>query len=273
MARDLENGKEERFAGIKEPYLAALREDWDDMKRFFDNNPGLLLSPLTIDNDTAFHIAAYSKEKELLEHLVQLLPTSPSSLFEALNKTNKHGNNTFHEVATTNRVDTAEFLVKKLQAASGADEACGSSRLKALLEERTQLGETPLYRAAACGQIKMAKFLAKKFGDSNLSYHFRRKDQVSTLHIAVIGQHFDTAIWLLGKHKELAKKLETNNLTCLHLLAKMPSAFRSSSHIGILKKILFYWLPSQMEDKDSDDDDDDDADNGCDLKNFYKVPN
>uniref|UniRef100_A0A7N2LT22 Uncharacterized protein n=1 Tax=Quercus lobata TaxID=97700 RepID=A0A7N2LT22_QUELO len=230
MARDLENGKEERFAGIKEPYLAALREDWDDMKRFFDNNPGLLLSPLTIDNDTAFHIAAYSKEKELLEHLVQLLPTSPSSLFEALNKTNKHGNNTFHEVATTNRVDTAEFLVKKLQAASGADEACGSSRLKALLEERTQLGETPLYRAAAC----------------------------------------DTAIWLLGKHKELAKKLETNNLTCLHLLAKMPSAFRSSSHIGILKKILFYWLPSQMEDKDSDDDDDDDADNGCDLKNFYK---
>nr|POE63960.1 hypothetical protein CFP56_01997 [Quercus suber] len=123
------------------------------MKRFFDNNPGLLLSPLTIDNDTAFHIAAYSEEKELLEHLVQLLPLSPSSLFEALKKTNKHGNNTFHEVATTNRVDTAEFLINKLQAASGADDVCGSSRLKALLEERTQLGETPLYRAAAFGGI------------------------------------------------------------------------------------------------------------------------
>ena len=102
MARDLENGKEERFAGLRESYLAALREDWDDMKRFFDNNPGHVLSPLTIDKDTAFHIAAYSKETELLEHLVQLLP--PSSLFEALNKTNKHGNNTFHEVATTNRI-------------------------------------------------------------------------------------------------------------------------------------------------------------------------
>nr|POE63955.1 hypothetical protein CFP56_01993 [Quercus suber] len=145
---------------------------------------------------------------------------------------------------------------------------CGNSRLKELLEERTQLGETPLYRAAAFGQTKMAKFLAKKIGDSNLRNHFRRNDEVSILHIAVIGQHFETAIWLLGKDKGLAKGLETNNLTCLHLLAKMPSAFGSSSHIGILKKILCYWLPSQREDKDSDDDDD--ADNGCDHKNFSR---
>ena len=117
------------------------------MKRFFDNNPGRVLSPLTIDKDTAFHIAAYSEKKELLEHLVQLLP--PSSLFEALNKTNKHGNNTFHEVAITNRVDIAELLVKKLQEAPGADKV-----LEELLKERNQLGETPLYRAAALGQTK-----------------------------------------------------------------------------------------------------------------------
>ena len=95
----------------------------------------------------------------------------------------------------TNRVDTAEFLVKKLQAASGADEVRGS-RLKELLEERNQLGETPLYRAAALGQTKMAKFFAKKIGNSNLSYHFRRNDQVSILYIAVIGQHFGLSLSL-----------------------------------------------------------------------------
>ncbi|KAM4112784.1 hypothetical protein ACJW30_05G166800 [Castanea mollissima] len=114
----------------------------------------------------------------------------------------------------------------------------------------------------------MAKFIAKKIGNSNLRYHFRRNDPVSILHIAVIGQHFDTAIWLLGKDEELAKGLETNNLTCLHLLAKMPSAFRSSFHIGILKKILCYCLPSQMEDEDIDDDDD--RDNGRDHKKFSR---
>ena len=59
MARDLENGKEERFAGLKKPYLAALRGDWDDMKCFFDNNLEHLRSPLTIDKDTAFRIIEF----------------------------------------------------------------------------------------------------------------------------------------------------------------------------------------------------------------------
>ena len=59
-----------------------------------------------------------------------------------------------------------------------------------------------------------------------------------------IFQYADTAIWLLGKDKEFATRLETNGLTCLHLLAKMPPALGSSSHIGILKKILSYCMSS-----------------------------
>ncbi|XP_030969096.1 uncharacterized protein LOC115989530 isoform X3 [Quercus lobata] len=102
----------------------------------------------------------------------------------------------------------------------------------------------------------MAKYLATKVGD--LSSHFRRrKDKMSILHIAVIGQHFDAAIWLLRKDRELAKKEEQNGLTCLHLLAKMPHVFRSYSeytYMAKLKKFLYYCLPSQFEDDDVSDD-------------------
>ena len=55
----------------------------------------------------------------------------------------------------------------------------------------------------------------------------------------------DTAIWLLGKDKGLAKKKEQNGLTCLQLLAKMPHVFRSYSefsHMGKLKKFLYYCM-------------------------------
>ena len=55
----------------------------------------------------------------------------------------------------------------------------------------------------------------------------------------------DTAIWLLRKDKELAKREEQNGLTCLHLLAKMPHVFRSYSefsHMGKLKKFLYYCM-------------------------------
>ncbi|KAM4112779.1 hypothetical protein ACJW30_05G166500 [Castanea mollissima] len=237
---------------LKKPYLAALGKQWDVMKRFFEINENReqLCSKMTVEEDTAFHIAAYSEEKELLQHLVKLLPPS-SSLFAALNKTNTHGNNIFHEVAATDRVETAEFLVKKLQEVRSPDEG----KLEDLLMAKNKLGETPIYRAVAHGKTEMAKYLATQVGD--LSTHFRRKDEMSILHIAVIGQHLDTAIWLLRKDKELAKKKEKNYLTCLQLLAKMPHVFRSYSefsHMGKLKKFLYYCLPSQFEDDDVSDD-------------------
>ncbi|XP_075667191.1 uncharacterized protein LOC142636780 isoform X2 [Castanea sativa] len=260
MERDLEEGREKQLqtiSSLRKPYLAALGRQWDVMKRFFKENENRtqLCSPMTAEEDTAFHIAAYSKEKELLQHLVELLRPS-SSLFEALYTTNTHGNNTFHEVAATDRVETAKFLVEnKLE----------EGKLEDLLTAANKLGETPIYRAVAHGQTKMAKYLADKVGD--LSSHFRRgKDDMSILHIAVIGQHFDTAIWLLGKDKELAKvgkvnelakKKEQNGLTCLQLLAKMPHVFSSYSkisHMGKMKKFLYCCLPSQFEDDDFSDD-------------------
>nr|XP_023894958.1 uncharacterized protein LOC112006892 [Quercus suber] len=253
MERDLEEGKEknwETISMLRKPYLAALGGQWDVMKSFFEKNRAQLCSQMTVEEDTAFHIAAYSEEKELLQHLVNLLPAS-SSLFEALNMKNTHGNNTFHEVATTDGVETAKFLVKKLQEVYRPDEG----KLEDLLKAENKLGETPIYRAVAHGQTKMAKYLATKVGD--LSSHFRRKDDMSILHIAVIGQHFDTAIWLLSKDKKLAEKKEQNGLTCLHLLAKMPHVFGSYSefsHMGKLKKFLYYCLPSQFEDDDVSDD-------------------
>ena len=100
MMRDLEINKEEEdvdpseaFFGLKPPYKAALREDWDAMKSFFNDYPEHIVSPLTINGDIALHIAAYSESKDLLQHLVDLLP--PSSIFYALSKKNNHVNNHF----------------------------------------------------------------------------------------------------------------------------------------------------------------------------------
>jgi hypothetical protein len=53
----------------------------------------------------------------------------------------------------------------------------------------------------------------------------------------------ETAIWLLGKDKTLGTKKEINGMTCLHLLAKMPSAFRSScDDMGKVKKLLYHCM-------------------------------
>ena len=209
---DLEN-----FSLLKDPYMAALNGDWDTLKNFFtEENRLLLFASMTIDSDTALHIAAYSGKKYVLQHLVDLLPLN--SVLEALSQKNDHGNNTFHEVATTNKVEAAKFLVRKLDAAEVKDQ------LHKILGAKNDLGETPVYRAAAHGHTKMAKFLLDEYvadkssakvktNVADISLHFQRKDSVSILHIAVIGQHFGLSLsytlFLLHSKLELSNhKLE-----------------------------------------------------------------
>jgi len=168
------------FSGLKKPYQAALNADWDAMKSFYDKHPERVVHPLTIDGLTALHIGGYNSEgTELLQHLLGLLPSSEISL--AISKKSDHNNNVFHEVASTNNVASAKLLISKLSENNLPD-------LKNILEDRNQIGETPLFRAAALGQIQMAKFLAKLVGDT--SPHFHRHDSMSILHTAVLGQHF-----------------------------------------------------------------------------------
>ncbi|XP_050288427.1 uncharacterized protein LOC126727019 isoform X2 [Quercus robur] len=251
---DLELGQVEgfdsdNFSSLRDPYMAALNGDWDNFKNFFtEKTRQLLFASMTIDSDTALHIAAYSGKKYVLEHLVELLPSH--RVHEALSKKNDHGNNTFHEVATTNKVEAAEFLVCKLNAVDVEDQ------LLKILNDKNNLGETPVYRAAAHGHTKMAKFLLDECV-ADISLHFQRKDSVSILHIAVIGQHFDTAIWLLGKDKKLAERKakmreREPGQTCLQLLAKMPTAFCSTSRIGTLKRFLYVCLPGYVDDVDDE---------------------
>ena len=122
MERDLEEGKEinwEKTSRLRKPYLAALGGQWDVMKSFFEKNRAQLCSQMTVEEDTAFHIAAYSEEKELLQHLVNLLPAT-SSLFDALNKKNQHGN-----CGAQQFVDQAHLPLESPKAQS--EESCGPS--------------------------------------------------------------------------------------------------------------------------------------------------
>ena len=170
-------------------YMAALKGDWETWKSFFTEkeNHQHMSASMTINSDSALHIAAYSGKKNVLQHLVDLLP--PNRVLEALSQKNDHGNNTFHEVATTNNVEAAKLLVEKLV------EANGKEQLQELLDDGNYLGETPVYRAAAHGHTKMAKFLVENVAEDRLqTLHFQRDDRVSILHIAVIGQYFGLSL-------------------------------------------------------------------------------
>jgi ankyrin repeat protein len=108
------------------------------MAKFCEKYPGLLFDYLTVDRDTAFHIAAYSERTGLLTHLLSLVPND--RVFEALSKKNTHGNTTFHEVAATDKVEAAKILIRKLQGVYRQDKVGGNNmaHLRELLDYRNQ---------------------------------------------------------------------------------------------------------------------------------------
>ncbi|KAH9803504.1 hypothetical protein KPL71_001791 [Citrus sinensis] len=107
-----------------------------------------------------------------------------------------------------------------------------------------------LYRAAALGKTKVLQILTEQVGD--LRHHFYGNDDKTVLHMAVLGQHFDTAIWLLKHDSSLANKRTSkgpDGLTCLQLLALMPSAFKSYSKTAdIWTSLVSSCLPTYDDD-------------------------
>lgn len=252
----------EYFTKIKVPYEAALKQDVGSMKEFYKTKPGKTLSDiLTISRDTHFHIAAYKGNEKMLQTLFEMLPQE-IDVREVLTQKDIHGNTPLHEVATTDNVKAAELLVGRLLARKDGKISVQEKDIRErenLLKLRNNFGETALFRAAANGRKKMLQYLVKEVEHvGDIREHYYRNDQISILHIAIIGQHFDTALWLLKRERTLGLLKEKSGMTCLQLLASMPKAFKSSSQIKGLKLFVYICLPSNLRESNDDDYDDDD---------------
>ncbi|KAJ4703090.1 putative Ankyrin repeat family protein [Melia azedarach] len=281
MARELEiqiDDQQYHVEKMRDAYSMALRRNWQGFQDYYRRHPNTLFNPLTVNGDNAFHFAAGSRNPQLVRALLDLLP-NPSEKFAAVTTTDDLGNTPLHEVATKNCVEAAQHMVailldprswpdnedekkKHIRTAKGLPE--DKKKLpddpKKLLM-RNKSGATPLYMAAADGKKKMTLYLAtivEQIDPNLLHHHFRKNDELSVLHMAVMGQHFDTAIWLLKKEEEflgtkeyyaegeakLAKREEENGMTSFHLLALIPLPFKSFRPMSIFTKLLYSLIPA-----------------------------
>ncbi|GKU89911.1 hypothetical protein SLEP1_g3983 [Rubroshorea leprosula] len=235
---DLEN-----FEVMKVSYELALRNECESIKTLYQTKRCALFHTITPCEDTVFHIAAYLGSTELLYVLFEMVPMSRT--WEVLTMKNMHGNTLLHEAATNDKVDAAKFLIEKAH----------GERVTMLMEQN-QLGETPLYRAAAFGTKEIVEYLANEVEkeEGALQTNFTRSsDNLSILHIAIMNEQFETARWLLDKDPDLAMK-ENYEKTCLHVLATMSTAFKSSSgKMSGFKEIMYGMIPGDLVHRDKTD--------------------
>ncbi|CAL9020196.1 unnamed protein product, partial [Prunus brigantina] len=265
---EMEEMAEEVFIGkalskCQKPYKWAMYGKWERLTEFYRNQPDEVVRQLTTNNDTVLHVVAVAGRNDVLRFLIDLIK-KPEKLLAAFSFGNNYGNTILHEVAASGNLRAAKILMSKENIVKEKYRS-----YKSMLAIRNSLGETPLYRAAAFGHTNLVEYLAfqvklqpqqqdieqqdiEKQQEEAMEYHFNRDhDHIPILQIAVISQHFETALWLLKKYPDLANRKESNGLTSLQLLAQMPYAFEAKFRKSIWKMLIYKWIYPSTDDLES----------------------
>jgi len=199
-------------------YKAASEGDWDLMKKAYDEEyDKYMMSPITVLNDTAFHLAVYSRKDEPLKSLLdnvnkKSIPKNPCTL------QNAYGNTVLHEAVFTGNMKAVELLLQF------TPKEQGDYHPSMQLQTKNALGETPLYRAASCGKKEIVEYLVikmKQISKGKLLEKHRRRgyldkekndnsekvDLKPILHAAIEGQHFGIVLNLIPSHMKFSRHL------------------------------------------------------------------
>ncbi|XP_027338221.1 uncharacterized protein LOC113852179 [Abrus precatorius] len=200
---------------MEKPQHAVLKEDWKAFKKFFEQDNKALLEPMDLDKNTAIHVATRSDKPQLLAELLDMLPITDR--WHALRRKNVHRNNVLHHAVNfTDNVGILDMILKyenEVPPPPGDQIDESEENGTPLLEMKNDLGETPLYRAANAGNLKMLQHMAKCVED--IQVHFVRGDKLPILHIAIVGRHLDVAVWLMKVDERLADAKDQRGLTVL----------------------------------------------------------
>ena len=148
----------------------AMQGKWAYAKKLYQENLWLRAEKITVDGDTALHLAVKDRKDRVVEEMVELVS------LDVLKLKNKKGNTPLHLSASIGKASMCK---------------CFISKCKDLLSIRNEEGENPLFVAARFGKIKAFLCLAPE------SELLRNKEGQTILHSAMAGGHFSKHFHLL----------------------------------------------------------------------------
>ncbi|KAL4604647.1 hypothetical protein ACB092_10G205700 [Castanea dentata] len=194
---------------------------------------------INTSGDTALHVAVSIAPEHIVKELIQIITNIWDPL---LRVENKEGNTPLHVAASTGRLNICILLTAKHDRFSEVADVV----VKEL--PRNKAGESPLFLAAFHGNRQIFLYLhllLLKASDKDLKSidpAYRRNDGETALHCAIRWEYFDLAFEILQVEPSLAYAVNELGITPLHLLASKPSVFKSGSHLGWWKSIIYYCI-------------------------------
>ncbi|CAK7346530.1 unnamed protein product [Dovyalis caffra] len=198
---------------------------WDEVVAIYRDNTAAYEARITKSGDTALHIAVNGGPEYVVQKLVDIISKQPNEVRRnGLKVANKRGNTPLHLAASMGNAKMC---------------SCIASQERSLVGVRNNDNETPFFLAALHGKKDAFLCLYNICGHDEGRLYYRRKDGETILHVAISGDYFDLSFQIIHLYEELVNCVDDRGISPLHLLAGKPTAFRSGSHLGGYKKIIY----------------------------------
>ncbi|XP_060173885.1 uncharacterized protein LOC132604407 [Lycium barbarum] len=223
-----------------EIFQTSMGKKWTKVQQLYINNKFVPESKLTRSGDTALHIAIsyYHPDRDDPKHhphltcIKEMIANIPKeNRLLILKQKNEKGNTPLHLAAALGSVPIIESLV--------------NSEDPTLIRQTNSKGETPLFIAAYQGKLKAFLYLHKCVQDENGEGPIelcRRGDGDNILHAAISGGYFEVAFQIIHYYPPLVNYYNTEGMSPLHFLSRMPQVFKSGSHFRFLDSIIYYCI-------------------------------
>ncbi|KAL0414076.1 UNVERIFIED_CONTAM: hypothetical protein Sradi_1609300 [Sesamum radiatum] len=224
-------------------FKLTMEKKWQEVVEIYQKHPIAHATKLTKSEETALHIAVSSyhpsrpSHASYIEQMIAFIEENVghASLTEVLSMQNVNGDTPLHLAAAVGWLEICE---------------CIASKHRDLISIRNVKGETPLFIAAHHGKLqaflclhelynKKDRQAAEAEPDESLC---RRRDGNTILHSAISGQYFKLAYQIISYYPKLVNFVNVEGESPLHVLARKPNVFKSSSHLGFYDSIIYHCM-------------------------------
>ncbi|KAL5542601.1 hypothetical protein UlMin_010311 [Ulmus minor] len=215
---------------VDDLFTFAMKGKWNDVVEIYRAIPEAQKAKITKSGDTALHIAVSAGQTDIAVELVEMVEE------DILSIVNVRGNTALHIAAALGDLRVCQSI---------------ASRDLDLVKIRNNNGEIPLFLAAVFGKKETLLYLNTLCTESD---HVRRNNGDTILHAAIAGEYFSLAMRIIEARRELVDSMNEDGLSPLHVLAKKPNAFRSSTRLGFFDRLLYkYLVVDDLKEQEIDD--------------------
>nr|GMD66311.1 ankyrin repeat and SAM domain-containing protein 1A-like [Ipomoea batatas]GMD68518.1 ankyrin repeat and SAM domain-containing protein 1A-like [Ipomoea batatas] len=236
---------------INKMFDECMNKEWEKVLNTYSTHGFVRRAKLTKSEDTALHLAINCyhpkhRSKDHLQCIKKMVTKIPDDeALDILKLKNDTGDTPLHLAAQLGNVEICRCILTQVEKLGKADELIG---------ERNNLNMTPLFLAAHRGKVDAFKLLHDKIKETEDRIHLCRKEKGETiLHSTLSGEYFELAYEIIEKFPELVNYVSEDGTSPLHILARKPHVFKSSSYLGSYESIIYYCNTKNNKGTEEDD--------------------